>query len=558
MPEIFPVTNAGVEELTWSGATWVGQIDERDMVGTHLDLVSGDQFLRARLLVWSDDQPRGFIEVPVQDGSVAVATIAAAIEDLRPVPRRETDWNMPPISVAVCTRDRPEQLRDVLEDLSLLDYPEFELIVVDNNPDSGLTPPVVETFGGRAVRLVNAASAGLSIARNVAVQNARHDIVAFTDDDVVVDRHWLRYLAYGFTRAERVACVCGMVPSAELVTPAQSYFDRRVGWASASDPAVYDLAAPPAGDPLFPMRVSQFGTGANFAVRKDVIQEVGGFDEGMGVGSPTGGGEDIDMFVRILLARHLLVREPSAVVWHRHRRTPNQLEVQVHNYGLGLGAWIAKLLTHRSTLGMVLRRAFPAVGHLRRVMIVDQRGSATADPEMEALYGRELRGVLSGPTALARSRLAARRGKPLKPPSKVMKRFDFRGNDDWESSRNSVSAGRFAIAAIALGLVGAVGLIQTLPTPVLAITVGGFMLAGPGTLALSWYPELPSSTRFPLIPAVSLSICILVVLGLLLAGIYQPLAVLGGLAAATIAGGLGRCVYLTREVSGGRHRDRDR
>ena len=196
----------------------------------------------------------------------------------------------------------------------------------------------------RTVRLVDAPGQGLSIARNVALRNAKYNVVAFTDDDVLVDPHWLTNLAYGFGRDERVACVCGMVPSAEVLTPAQSYFDRRVGWARRCDAAVYDLASPPADDSLFPLRVAQFGTGANFAVHRDATLELGGFDEGLGVGSPTGGGEDIDMFVRILLAGHMLVREPAAVVWHRHRRTAPELEVQIQNYGLGLGAWIAKLI----------------------------------------------------------------------------------------------------------------------------------------------------------------------------------------------------------------------
>jgi hypothetical protein len=395
---------------------------------------------------------------------------------------------------------------------------------------------------------VDAAGQGLSIARNAAIKNAKFDILAFTDDDVVVDRDWLTNLAYGFARDERVGCVCGMVPSAELITPAQSYFDRRVGWARASAPAIYDLAAPPEDDPLFPMRVSHYGTGANFAVHKDSLREVGGFDEGMGVGSPTGGGEDIDMFVRILLAGYVLVREPSAVVWHRHRRTADELEIQVHNYGLGLGAWITKLFMKPKTLGMVLRRTRPALAHLRQVMVVDQRDNE-ADPDMDALYGREFSGVLSGPLALLQARLVGRKGKPLKSTPLALKPFDFRGEHSWGDPGSSIAAGRFALVALVLGLIGSLGLIQTLPTPVLAVCVGLFMFAGPGTLILSWYSHLPRFALLSLIPAVSLAVAISVVAGLLFFDIYDPVAVLAGLTWTTVVVGLLRCGYLAHRAS---------
>ena len=298
------------------------------------------------------------------------------------------------------------------------------------------------------------------------------------------------------------------------------------------------------------MRVSQYGTGANFAVRKDVLQDVGGFDEGLGVGAPTGGGEDIDMFVRVLLAGHVLVREPSAVVWHRHRRTADELEVQVRNYGLGLGAWISKLFMRPKTLRMVLRRTLPAINHLRRVMVVDQRENEPPDPEMDALYGREFKGVLSGPFALLRARAEGRKAKPLKSPSAMLMRaFDFRGDQNWGDPGNSIAAGRLALTAVVVGLIGTLGLVQKLPTPVLAVAVGVYLLAGPGSLILSWYTNLPSAVLFPLIPAVSIAVCMLVVTGLLMIGIYNPIAVLLGLTAATVIGGLVRCSYLAQRVS---------
>jgi GT2 family glycosyltransferase len=540
-----PITATASEERLWRGATWVGQINEADLGDRWLHLVGGEQFSRARLLIWTKGRPRGFVEIPVTNATVDGDDVLARVAALPPVAASAPVTAFPPISVVVCTRDRPEHLRAVLGPLSRLDYPDFELIVVDNNPASGLTAPIVESFSDMPVRLIEAPGKGLSIARNAALRSPGHDIVAFTDDDVLVDPSWLSNLAAGFVDDERVACVCGMVPSAELFTPAQSYFDRRVGWARRCDTAVYALAEPPKDDCLFPLRVAQFGTGANFAVRRALVAELGGFDEGLGIGSPTGGGEDIDLFVRVLLAGHKLVREPSAVVWHRHRRTAEELETQIHNYGLGLGGWIAKLLTQRHTVGMVLRRVGPGIQHLRGITAVDQSDVVDTEPTLDGLDRRELAGVLRGPLALLRARAAGRNAKPLR-PWKSLRALDFRRNQMWGDSGNAIIAGRLALFAAVVGAVGSLGAIRALPTAVLVLVVAAFMLAGPGSLLLSWYPHLPTYAVLPLIPVVGLAACVVTVTGLLMVDVYHPTGVLLGLTLATTAGGLARCAYLAQ------------
>ncbi len=543
----YPITDIGVDEPQWPDASWVGEIDERDLVGERLDLYHGNGFHRARLLVWRDEQPRGFVEVAVHDGVINLDDVRAAVALL---PNIAADHHslLPPISLVLCTRDRPDHLRDALESLTNLDYSRFEIIVVDNNPASGLTPPVVESYAEGRVRLVDAPGQGLSIARNAGVKNARYDIIAFTDDDVIVDHRWLTNLARGFCRADNVGCVCGMVPSAELLTPAQSYFDRRVGWARRCEPAIFDIDNPPSDDPLFPLHVAQFGTGANFAVRRSVILDVGGFDEGLGIGSPAGGGEDIDMFLRILRRGHRLVKQPSAVVWHRHRQTVEELDIQIYGYGLGLGAWIFKLLLGPRTFGLLLRRLWTGIRHLRGVTVVERDDDTLPpDPALDGLHRRELRGVLDGPWALLRSRLAGRRAAPLKVPStKGFRALSSRGERMWGDPGYSGNATRLAAAAVGLGLIGMLGAVPMLPSVLLALAVAAFMLAGPGSLLLSWYTELPASAVAALVPAVSVAVCILVVAGLLMMGVYSPILVLLGMTSATVIGGVLRYGYLAR------------
>jgi hypothetical protein len=244
-----------------------------------------------------------------------------------------------------------------------------------------------------------------------------HDIVAFTDDDVVVDRWWLWGLMDGFAGGSEVACVCGMVASAELRSFPQTYFDARVTWARSCSPHRYSLAAPPHGQPLFPFQVGQFGTGANFAVRRPIVTALGGFDEALGIGSPTRSGEDIDMFVRVLLAGHQLVYQPSALVWHRHRADIDSLRIQICGYALGLGAWITKLMCNSRTAGMVLQRSRRGVSHARNMTRVSV-GHAPAQSSQQRAGGQlrnaELWALVRGPVAYSRARLSGARKAPLR------------------------------------------------------------------------------------------------------------------------------------------------
>ncbi|SHV61085.1 glycosyl transferase family protein [Mycobacteroides abscessus subsp. abscessus] len=542
----------GVDEVapTWDGAIWVGEAERADLVAGPLELEGAAEFGKARILVWNELQSMGFIEVPIDDGVLDAADLAAAMEQLAAPPERLAATELPAVTVAVCTRDRPDLLHEVLVSLSDLDYPEYEILVVDNNPTSLITPSVVEKFADARIRLISAAGQGLSIARNVALQHARYDAIAFTDDDVVVEKSWLRNLMYGFARDGRVACVCGMVPSAELLTPAQSYFDQRVGWARTCEPALFDLKNPPADDPLFPFRVADYGTGANFAVRKDVVIGLGGFDEGMGVGSPTAGGEDIDMFLRVLLGGHVLVREPSAVVWHRHRRTTQDLEHQIRNYGLGLGAWLTKLALNPRTAAMALRRVLPGLRHLRSVTMVEQ-SEVKAESALGNLGRIELRAILAGPYALLRARLEGRSGKPIKAPrNRLSGMFDYRRGQNWGDPGNTIEAGRLTVIAALLGLLGLLTAIETLPSTLRLILLGLFVLVAPGSFILSWYTaKLPVYASISLIPAVSLAVCMLGTTIPLMAGYFDPRIILFGLAGLCVLGGVLRCGILARRAA---------
>jgi GT2 family glycosyltransferase len=236
---------------------------------------------------------------------------------------------------------------------------------------------------------------GLSRARNHGLNQAKYDIVAFTDDDVMVDSGWPGAVAAGFAGDSAAMCVTGLVASRALDTGSERYFDSRYSWGDAFEPRRYDLDAHRHPSRLYPFSAGIFGTGANFAVRRSAIASLGDFDPLLGAGSPSRGGEDLDMFLRVILAGGRICYLPSALVWHHHRADMHALGEQIYSYGYGLGAYLAKHLINRQLpagmLGKGLRQVGTVVGRMRL---------ATQESHLRTGGGRlgltEARGVMAG------------------------------------------------------------------------------------------------------------------------------------------------------------------
>ena len=345
---------------TWPGARWIGCVDLEDLADcSRFELENHAGYERARLLVRASGTVRGFVDLPSPAGVVDRAVFEEALEALPPVSPLPPAMTAPHITVVVCTRDRTEQLRGALMTVLALDYPRFDVVVVDNAPATRATEELVRReFRDQRVRMVVEPIPGLSHARNTGLRHARGGLVAFTDDDVVVDRSWLWEIAAAFEAVPEAACVTGLVPAGELRTPAQGYFDTKVSWSRSLVPKVYSLADPPVGLPKFPFSPGVFGTGANFALKRQTALELGGFDPALGVGTRTGGGEDIDMFTRVILEGYALVVQPAAIVWHRHRDGLEDLRVQARGYGNGLGAWMTKVMMDPRTARLALAKSW--------------------------------------------------------------------------------------------------------------------------------------------------------------------------------------------------------
>jgi GT2 family glycosyltransferase len=307
------------------------------------------------------------------------------------VPTRADGPAAPSVTVAVCTRDRPDDVARCLDALQRLEYPGLELLVVDNAPASAATARLVT--GRVGVRYAREPRPGLDYARNRALAEAGGQVLAFTDDDVVVDSQWVAALAHVFRQDPRVGAVTGLVLPLELETDAQRLFERYRSFArgGARIRAEAVGAGPLAG--RYGMTGS-FGTGANMAFRREVLHQLGGFDPALGAGTPTRGGDDLDIFFRVLKAGWALVYEPTAVVYHRHRREMADLVDQIRDHGVSFSSYVVRGATLHPEERWAFARLWSRWAARTCYRVVCPR-SAPAAP-MRRLALAELEGLLRG------------------------------------------------------------------------------------------------------------------------------------------------------------------
>jgi len=396
---------------------------------------AGQPYDEARLLVRIGGEPIGFATIPLGTRPLSLAAVLEVIErDLdASVCAELARQGLPPllrtlsgshasgarggleaeeqgsesVTVVICTRNRAEALRVCLQSVGLLEHDAVEFVIVDNAPADDSTREVIMEIAAEdsRFRYVREPHPGLTWARNRGLAHATGEIIAYTDDDVRVDRLWIKGLLRGFHRRTDVACVTGLVASASLELAAEQYFDARVSWSSTCEPRVYDARHGPAGIELHPYAAGGFGTGANFAFRTRLLREIGGFDESLGAGSPCAGGEDLDIFVRCLRAGYSISYEPAALVWHEHRTDQDELRRQMYAYGKALSAYLFKYASSRRTALDVWRRLPQGIRHLGAVAGRSGRAGSQSGLAQELLLA-ELRGLMIGPLAYVRARYA--------------------------------------------------------------------------------------------------------------------------------------------------------
>jgi GT2 family glycosyltransferase len=225
-----------------------------------------------------------------------------------------------PATIVICTRDRPALLARSLQcaGRAAARVEGVQLLVVEQG--RGTAAEICARDGIRA-EVVRDDGVGLSRARNIAARFGEGEILLYTDDDCEVPESWVE----GYLRAfpdESVAAAFG--PTIGFGTP------KHTGRVSPDS----DLA----------WRPWHVGHGANMAVRRRALQQIGGFDERLGAGTKMSSGEDADLIVRLLVSGAGVVSNIGPPVKHQDWRSAAELRDVRLGYERGSGAWIGKAL----------------------------------------------------------------------------------------------------------------------------------------------------------------------------------------------------------------------
>jgi O-antigen biosynthesis protein len=265
------------------------------------------------VFAWTDEWHRGGYEIEDWDFGLttrdrrpkpALTAVRKAFADV-PFPRGGA-W--PRISVVVCSYNGSRTIGECLEGLERLEYPDYEVIVVDD----GSTDETAALAGAYPVRLIRTENRGLSAARNTGMEAATGEIVAYIDDDAYPDPHWLTYLAATFRGTTHAG-----VGGPNLPPPGDGMIAEAV--ANAPGGPIHVLLSDTEAEHI---------PGCNMAFRKNCLEAIGGFDPRFRVA-----GDDVDVCWRLQQQGWTLGFSPAAVVWHHRRNSVRTYWKQQKGYG---------------------------------------------------------------------------------------------------------------------------------------------------------------------------------------------------------------------------------
>lgn len=290
------------------------QVEQAAMLKWHVESVWRMGLAGTVLFSWTDEWFTGGHQVEdwkfgLVDADRKPKKAYRELQELFRTPLKLSLKTAPKVSVVVATYNGARTLEACLQSLVELDYPDYEVIVVDDGSDDR-TPEIVREYPG--VRAIRQQNLGLSVARNVGIAAATGEIIAFTDSDCIADKDWLNYLVQ-------------MLESGDYAA---------VGGPNISPPAHDQVQACVAAAPGSPSHVLLTDTdaehipGCNMAFYKWALTTIDGFDPVF-----RKAGDDVDVCWRLLQGGFRIGFSPSAVVWHHRRFTVGAYYRQQMGYG---------------------------------------------------------------------------------------------------------------------------------------------------------------------------------------------------------------------------------
>lgn len=383
-----------------------------------LTVFSGDEsHVRAEVLVREGGRSLGHIKL---DGAHDFVERAVSSTPVGVPARGWTDGagRDIPATIIICTLGRNPLLTLAVQAALAQRHGHFNVVVVDNDPLSGNARRLLAQVSDPRLSIIDEPQRGLSRARNQGIRVATGEVVAFSDDDAILDPAWLASLLDVFASAPpgEVGAVTGPVFAAELECRSQRFFESRGGFPKGLQPLVWSLRTPSPecarlgnradGGPLFPLATARVGAGASMAFTRAALDALHEFDVCLGAGAGTNGGEDLDAFTRVLRAGFVIVYNPDAVVHHVHRRDMEGLEKQIHGNGTGMAALLVKSLCQHPVGILTLLKRFPKI--VSRVAPGTERMKGSEDDVPPVLGRQEVRGFLRGPFLYLRECVAQR------------------------------------------------------------------------------------------------------------------------------------------------------
>jgi glycosyltransferase involved in cell wall biosynthesis len=296
-----------------------GEEEQAGMIETQLEEVYRGGLAGSIIFSWTDEWFTGGMEI--EDWSFGVVT-----RDRRPKKSYQSlqaklvreggsvaghyplePW--PKAAVVVCSYNGAKTLRGCLEALGKLNYPNYEVILVDDG-STDHTQEIMKDFPD--VRNIRQVNKGLSVARNVGAQASDAAIIAYTDSDCMPDEDWLYHLVHTLMRGDYAA-----VGGPNISPPAANWVQAAVAAAPGSPSHV-----------LLTDTEAEHVPGCNMAFHRWALDMIDGFDAEF-----RKAGDDVDVFWRLIALGQKIGFSPSAVVWHHRRFTVKAYFGQQKGYG---------------------------------------------------------------------------------------------------------------------------------------------------------------------------------------------------------------------------------